>query len=322
MQLTRVLAGKFRRYANFGVLDYLKHPSITLANIRDLFKVAAGFLQAKFLMLTWRPDVVFVKGGFVGLPVGLAAGKRPLVIHDSDTVPGLTNRILSRKATKIATGMPLQNYHYDTKRSVYTGIPVDGSLKPVSTKQQAEAKAKFSFDPKRKLVVITGGGLGARRLDDAVTEQREQLLKFTQVALLAGKDQATNFDHTQQSTDFKIYDFLTDDFKDMIAAADVVVSRAGATAIAEFAALAKPVILVPNAMLPGSHQVKNANALAAADAVKVVVDSDLVGKPELLTTAIKEVLTDSNLSKQLATNIHQFAKPNAAKDLAKMILNE
>ena len=315
MRVSRVLAGKFRRYAHFSTIDYIKHPSIMIFNLLDLFKVAFGCLQSKIMILFWRPDVVFVKGGFVGLPVGLSVGRRPLVIHDSDTVPGLTNRILARRACKIATGMPLKNYDYDRSRSVYVGIPVAKSLKPPTASQQAKAKARFDFDPKRKLIVITGGGLGAKRLNDAVFSQREFLLKHAQITLIAGRDQREELGYCADGEGFKVYGFAND-MDTLLSAADIVVARAGATTIAELAALAKPTVLVPNAMLPGSHQVKNAAVLVEAGAAKVLGDDEL----DNLTSVVREILDNPRVSKKLSTSIHKFAKPDAAKDLAKIIL--
>lgn len=320
----KLAAGKFRRYSHFGPLDYLKHPSIMLANLADLFKVAFGVLQSWWIMASWRPDVVFVKGGYVGLPVGLAAGllwpRRPIVIHDSDTVPGLTNRVLSRFAKKIATGMPPENYDYDESRVVYTGIPVIKGLRPIGEKRQAELKSQFGFDPAKPLLVVTGGGLGAKRLNDAVLVEQKELSKLASVALVAGHDQYEELPEHAQMPSFKVYDFLTEGFDDLVGAADIVVSRAGATTVTELAALAKPTILVPNAMLPSSHQVKNAEALVKADAVLVLDDDELEAKPQLLAGAVKGLLDDAKRRTELAHGLHGFARPDAARELAEVII--
>ena len=105
VEIKKVAAGKLRRYASFGLMDYLKHFDIVLHNIADFFRTIGGFFQSFFRLLVRRPDAIFLKGGYVCLPVGLAARllRIPYVIHDSDATPGLTNRLLAKKATKISS---------------------------------------------------------------------------------------------------------------------------------------------------------------------------------------------------------------------------
>ena len=166
-----VFSGKLRRYNDLPLWRQLLRPvSIVLPNIRDAFLIGLGFLQSLIKLRSWRPDVVFTKGGFVCLPVGMAAKVLgiPLVIHDSDAHPGLTNRVLSRWATRIGTGAPLKFYPYPKTISRYVGIPVNEEFKPFTPADRQKLKQKLGFDPKRPLVVVTGGGLGARRINDAV----------------------------------------------------------------------------------------------------------------------------------------------------------
>jgi UDP-N-acetylglucosamine--N-acetylmuramyl-(pentapeptide) pyrophosphoryl-undecaprenol N-acetylglucosamine transferase len=324
VRVSKIAAGKFRRYSHFGVLDYIKHPSIMLANLVDGFKVVGGTLHSWLIILGFRPDVVFVKGGYVGLPVGLAAGllvpRVPLVIHDSDTAAGLTNRILSRFAKRIATGMPLENYNYAAEKSIYTGIPIDKIFRPSSARRREELKREFDFDPKQPLAVVTGGGLGAKRLNEAILGQLDQLLPHVQVALIAGKEQYSEVDGVSERAGFRLFDFLTTGFEDLLGAADIVVSRAGATTIVELAAMSKATILVPNAMLPSSHQVKNAQMLSDADAVVIVDDDAVADKPEVLTKAILGLVGDEPRRAELGVNLHKLAKPEAAKALAEIIV--
>jgi len=123
----KIHAGKLRRYHGKSILWYFTQPGLVLHNIKDIFLLMLGLIKAVFLLILWRPDVVFVKGGYVGLPVGLAAAllRIKIVTHDSDVMPGLTNRILSRYDKVLAVGMPVNNYpQYIGKNVVYTGIPV------------------------------------------------------------------------------------------------------------------------------------------------------------------------------------------------------
>ena len=179
VDIKRVSAGKFRRYAGFGLMDYLRHFDIVLNNIADFFRLVAGFFQSLFRLIAHRPDVIFLKGGYVCLPVGMAARllRIPYVIHDSDSVPGLTNRLLAKKAAKIATGMPLKYYNYPEDRAEWTGIPISEEFKPVSEVKQKKLKKELGFDPDQKLVLATGGSLGAEDINLTIREILPELLK-------------------------------------------------------------------------------------------------------------------------------------------------
>ena len=170
--IKKVAAGKLRRYAGFGLLDYLRHFDIVLNNIVDFFKTIAGFFQSFFRLLFKRPDAIFLKGGYVCLPVGIAARLLhiPYVIHDSDATPGLTNRLLAKKAAKIATGMPLSYYSYPEHKAEWTGIPINEEFRPVSERKQRSLKKELGFDPEKKLVLATGGSLGAEDINLTMRE--------------------------------------------------------------------------------------------------------------------------------------------------------
>lgn len=292
-------------------------------NAIDLFKVAGGFFQSIGKLLVWRPDVVFTKGGFVCLPVGLAARVLgiPLVIHDSDAHPGLTNRILSRWATAIGTGAPLEYYAYPPSKSKYVGIPVSESFKKVSSKEQLAAKQVWGVDTKRPLVVVTGGGLGARRLNQTTLAVLKDLQKMASVILVSGAGMYEEIRalHPKDTKDFQLYSFVTN-MHELLGAADVVITRAGATTILELAALHKPTILVPNAALTGGHQVKNAAVYAEAQVVIVLNEDEIVERPKLLVSAVRSYLNDPKTTQTMAARFGKFAKPHAAKDMATLIL--
>ena len=160
LRIRKVVAGKFRRYTNFTFMAYLQHFDIVLKNIRDIFKNIFGFFQSLFRLIKNRPDAIFFKGGYVCLPVGAAAKllKIPYVIHDSDAAPGLTNRLLAKKAKKVATGMPLEYYSYPAEKAEWTGIPTSDEFRPVTSAKQKSLKKELGFDPEKPLLVVTGGG--------------------------------------------------------------------------------------------------------------------------------------------------------------------
>ena len=320
-----IISGKFRRYHNLPVWRQLLRPvSIVLPNIRDALLVGCGFLQSIVKLRSWKPDVVFTKGGFVCLPVGMAAKALniPLVIHDSDAHPGLTNRILSRWATKIATGAPLKFYSYPKDISQYVGIPVGDDFAPLSEEKRRQIKIKLGFDPNSPLIVVTGGGLGARRMNDAVTKRMSELLSITSLALISGTGQYDELRAITPETDprFQLHAFISDGMADMLGAADIVVARAGATTILELAALAKPSILVPNGYLTGGHQLKNAEVYAESGAVEVIDEHELDANPQLLVDTLTSLLANPKRLQKMSAAFHAYARPDAARAMAALVL--
>ena len=331
LRIRKVVAGKLRRYTNFTFVSYLQHFDVVLKNIRDVFKNIFGFFQSFFRLLVNRPDAIFFKGGYVCLPVGTAAKvlKIPYVIHDSDAAPGLTNRLLSKRATKIATGMPLEYYSYPADKAEWTGIPTSDEFKPVSATRQKALKKELGFDPEKPLLVVTGGSLGAEHINVAIREILPSLLKNTSVMLVAGRERYPEMMDLKEyavwedgvlTTNFRMIKFSSEMHK-LFGAADIVVSRAGASTMTELSSMAKTVIMVPNEKLPGYHQVKNAKAYEKAHAVVVVEDSEMYEKPEKLLNAIRKLMKDPEQCAELAKNLRGFVKDNAAENLANTVIS-
>ena len=340
IRVRRIPAGKFHRYAGWHFSDYFKHFDITLkdfifGNILGFLGFLAGLFTSFFRLIrkSSRPNIIFLKGGFVGLPVGLIARlfKIPYIIHESDVVVGLANRILMKKARKVAFGMPLPDEVLEKHPNyVWTGIPVGPEYKPVTQTKGMSLKKAFSFNPEKPLVVITGGSQGSENLNETTRIILPELLKFTSVALVAGRKhyedmvdlkQYENWENASLESNFRMWEFNTA-MNELMGAADVVVSRAGATTIAELAALKKATILVPFERLPGSHQVRNAERLRDANAVEVVMDSDMMGKPAELLESIRHLIKSPRLRADMADNLAKEARSNAAHHLAEIILEE
>jgi len=318
-----IVAGKFRRYHHLTVFQQLTWPSLVLQNLGDAFKVGIGFLQSFFKLIIWRPDVVFTKGGYVCLPVGLAAHilRIPLVIHDSDAHPGLTNRVLSKWATAIGTGAPLEYYSYPATKTKYVGIPISASFHPYTPVEQVAAKKEWGIVADRPLTVVTGGGLGASRINEVVAETLHSLQRLGSVVLVAGAGQYDELRSLMPADNqhFQLYPFVTN-MHSLLGAADIVVTRAGATTILELAALEKPTILIPNGKLTGGHQLKNAAVYEEAGAVVVLDENLLDANKELLAKEIELLLSKPAKTKAMAHRFTSFSKPDAAKDMARMIL--
>ena len=277
--------------------------------------------------------MIFLKGGYVCLPVGLVARlfRIPYIIHESDVVAGLANRLLMRKAKKVAFGMPIpEDLQAKHPNYVWTGIPVGPEFKSVSPTKQLSLKKAFSFNPDKPLVVITGGSQGSKNLDEATRQILPELLKFTSVGLVAGRKhyedmvdlkKYENWEKASLESNFRMWEFNTT-MNELMGAADVVVSRAGATTIAEMAALKKATILVPFERLPGGHQIKNAERLEATNAAAVIKDADMVADPNKLLEEIRHLVKSPRLRANMADRLAKEARSNAAKHLAEIILEE
>ncbi len=319
-----ISAGKFRRYHKMSILQHLLSPSIMLPNLWDGFRIGIGFWQSLLRLILWKPDVVFTKGGYVCLPVGIAAKilNIPLVIHDSDAHPGLTNRILGKWADYIATGAPLEYYKYPAKKARYVGIPISSEFHEFSASERLNAKKSWGLSTERPLIVVTGGGLGAARINDAVALVVHDLMAMGSVVLVAGNNQ---YDELRSivppdSDKFQLYPFISHDIAQLLGAADVVVARAGATSILELAALVKPTILIPNIHLTGGHQSKNAAVYAKKGAVIIIDEEKMLDDPQVLVSAVQDVLLDPDCARKMAIALSSFSRPNAASDVAKMII--
>lgn len=331
LRIRKTIAGKLRRYTNFTFMMYLQHFDVVLKNIRDVFKNIIGFFQSLFRLIANRPDAIFFKGGYVCLPVGIAARflHIPYVVHDSDAAPGLTNRILAKRATKIATGMPLEYYSYPADKAEWTGIPTSDEFVPATAAKQKALKKELGFDSEEPLLVVTGGSLGAENINLAIREILPSLLKFTSVMLVAGRErypemmdlkEYETWDDGKLTSNFRMVKFSSEMYK-LFGAADIVVSRAGASTMTELASMRKTVIMVPNEKLPGYHQVKNARAYEKANAVVVVEDGEMHKDPEKLLDAIRKLNKNPEKREELAKNLSGFIKENAAENLANTVIS-
>ena len=340
IRVRKLPAGKFHRYANWHFRDYFDHFGLTvreliIGNIIGFFGFLAGLITSfcRLIKKRNRPNIIFLKGGYVCLPIGLIARlfKIPYVIHESDVVAGLANRLLMKKAKKVAFGMPLSDEVLaEHPNYVWTGIPVGAEFKSVNSAQQNSFKRAFSFNANQPLVVITGGSQGSENLNEATRAILPDLLKFTSVGLVAGRKhyedmvdlkKYENWDKASLESNFRMWEFNTT-MNELMGAADVVVSRAGATTIAELAALKKAVILVPFERLPGGHQEKNAERLKEAHAASVVSDMAMVANPSLLLDEIRHLTRSPQQRADMADRLHQEARTDAARRLAEIILEE
>lgn len=323
-------AGKFRRYHGENPLKRLLDIKTLLLNTRDFFKFLIGTFAAWRLLYKTRPDVVFSKGGFVVVPVCIAAHLRhvPIITHDSDVSPGLANRIAGRWAVLHTTGMPTDLYGYPKEKIRHVGIPIDEKIEPVSAAKQAEFKRQLGLPASSQVLLTGGAGLGAQTLNDLTASIAPKLLAehpgLHVINITGGRNlQAAKVAYEkavppEYADRVHLLDF-TDEFYMYTGAADMVITRAGATTLAELEAQRKAVVVVPAPFLAGGHQLKNAEVIAAAGAGEIVANNAGAGE---MTEVIDRLLKNPQRRRALADNLGKLSQPAAAEELAKILLEQ
>jgi UDP-N-acetylglucosamine--N-acetylmuramyl-(pentapeptide) pyrophosphoryl-undecaprenol N-acetylglucosamine transferase len=327
-----VHAGKFRRYHGEGLKQLLDIPTM-LKNLRDGVLVFAGLWECFFLLRKVRPEVIFIKGGFVGVPVGLAAAmlRIPYVTHDSDAMPGLANRIIAPWAALHTVALPKEIYSYPAANTVTVGVPLSHHYRPYSAAEAKEAKEQITGQPTGKMLLVTGGGLGARRINDAVAVCAEELLdRYSDLTIvqIAGRNQEAKLRQRYRQKLSAAYQkriivkgYITNLYT-YSGAADVVIARAGATFIAEFAAQKKACIVIPNPLLTGGHQLKNAQVLADRAAIKLLPEDKLKQDQHALMPPLVDLLDNPVRARRLGETLGSLSEPDSAKRLAMLLLEQ
>lgn len=320
-------AGKLRRY---GTLRFhgLLHPDIFWKNLVDICRFPGSVMASVRILRKFKPQVVFSKGAYVALPVGIAARllRIPIVTHDSDTVPGLANRIIGRWARLHATGMPKEFYDYPTDTTEYVGVPIDPRVQKVTPRLQSQYKKHFKLPVDSTVMLVSGGSSGSVQLNKLMTSIAPELLETNlslRIVHIAGmeNEKEVRQDYKRLPENFQkrvLLSGYTNDFYAAVGAADLVITRAGATTIAELAAAGKACIVVPSAHLTAGHQVKNARLLSQLDAAAVAPENV---QPDELLVMISGLLNNDKRRFELARNLYSIAKPDASVDLARLLLN-
>jgi UDP-N-acetylglucosamine--N-acetylmuramyl-(pentapeptide) pyrophosphoryl-undecaprenol N-acetylglucosamine transferase len=330
-QIVTVRAGKFRRYHGEGLRQLLDIKT-GLKNIRDVFYVIIGIWQSYRYLEKNRPDVIFIKGGYVGVPVGLAAAALhiPFITHDSDAIPGLANRIIGRWAKVHAVALPKEIYSYPADQTITTGIPLVGAYSLVTLALKLRYREEIKISPRQKMIFIIGGGLGSQIINLAISETIPHLLnEFKDLIIIHGVGRAHEERMTKLYQDIipaseqgrvRVYGYLSDLYR-YSGAADVVITRAGATNVAEFAVQGKACVVIPSPFLAGGHQLKNAKILADRGAALVIDESELAGDPNRLAKQVSSLLKDTARQKALGEQLATLAKPEAAYNLTMVLLD-
>ena len=272
-----ISSGKLRRYFD-------------IKNFSDPFRVLKGYSQAKKLMKQLKPDVVFSKGGFVTVPVVLAAKKRkiPAIIHESDMTPGLANKVCLSSATKICCNFPETVSTLPADKAVLTGTPIRQELLH-GDKEAARNFCGFSSD--KPVLLVIGGSLGAASVNENVRKILPELLKEFQVIHLCGKGKTdSSLEHT---AGYVQYEYIKEELPDLFALADIVISRAGANAICELNALAKPNLLIPlSANASRGDQILNARSFERQGYSMVLEEEEIT--ESVLMDSIRKLYENRN----------------------------
>ena len=282
-------------------------------NIGVLIDLMKSIRKAKKIIKHFRPDIAIGVGGYASAPTLKAASKLgiPTLLQEQNSYAGVTNKMLAAKAGKICVAYTGMEKFFQADKIVLTGNPVRQDLFNIAPKAE-EAYSFFGLSPNKKTLLIVGGSLGARTINQSVTARLESIVASgIQVIWQTGKvyiNQAREDAKSITSNDLIITDFVSRmDFAYSIA--DLVVSRAGASSISELCLLAKPVILVPSPNVAEDHQTKNALALVNKDAAVMVTDAE--SSEKLIPTTLSLINDDDKL-KSLSTNILQLAERDSA----------
>ena len=295
----------------------------TIDNLSFPFKVISSIVKSRKIIRSFSPNVAVGTGGFASGPLLRAAAgmKIPTLIQEQNSFPGITNKILGKKANKICVACEGMEKYFPKEKIIVTGNPVRQDILSLEGKSE-EAFRDFSLNPKRKTVLFLGGSLGARTINQSVADNMDLLIKNNiQIIWQTGKSYV-NFASEVTShlpgedNGVRVYGFISRmDFA--YACADIVVSRAGAIALSELAIVKKPCILVPSPNVAEEHQTKNAMNLVKHDAAILVKDGEARKK---LGATIISLMNEIQRQKKLSENISRLSFPNSAEAIAKEVI--
>jgi len=282
-------------------------------------KLAYSVVRCWLYIRAFRPQAVFGVGGYVSLPLGLAAQRRgvPTVIHEQNRLLGMANRMLAPKAARILLSFPDTVGAYPAERARVVGNPVrEGFLHPPA---RDAACALLDLDPSIPVVLVCGGSQGAQSLNEALTGALPHFTSGSiQILWMAGQTGIAEARDVAAGHPLRIDTFaFIDDMVTACAAADLIVSRSGASTTAELACLGKPSLLVPFPHATDNHQEQNARAFEDAGAAQVILDRELTG--ESLAAAVKALLEDAVLLNRMGEAARSLARPGAAETIAEEI---
>ncbi len=290
--------------------------SLKFSNLILPVKLVMSYFKAKSIIRKFRPHAVVGTGGYASGPILLAASRMhiPCLIQEQNSYAGLANKQVAEKVSRICVAYEGMDKYFPKEKIVFTGNPVRKDILSVDAKRE-QSLVHFGFDASIRTLLIVGGSLGARTINESMLAGFDKLMDARiQVIWQTGKTYYASVKSRLGGYDLRrirVYDFLKE--VDLAyAAADVVISRAGAIAVSELCLAGKAVILVPSPNVAEDHQTKNALALVKHEAAVLVTDADA---PEKMVNEALKLLFDEVRAKKLSDNIRQLAKPQATDDI-------
>lgn len=297
-----IFSGKFRRY--FSVQNFV-----------DPLKIVVGFFQALTIIIKYKPDIMLSAGGYVAVPVAYACFvmRVPVLIHQQDVRPGLANKLMMPIAKIITTTFKKSNNDYGLK-AIWTGNPVR-KLNVIKHRLRFnEIKRQFGFVSEMPIVMIIGGGTGARAINEFVEVCLTELLENYNIIHVVGNEKRHNLNNVK-NVNYYLKDFLNrEEIEKAYALTEVVVSRAGMGVLSELATLGMPSIVIP---MPNSHQEENAQALKDSEASAVLSEEEL--RTTSLVSYINELYEDNTRRNKLGANIKKVINVSGAEKITEII---
>jgi len=294
-----IFTGKRRNYFSFS-------------NLIDMFKIFFGLIQAYFLLKSFKPDLIFSKGGYVAFPIIFWAKRFniPLIVHESDSIMGSINIYASRFARKICVGFPIEYYKEQTiqkipfNKLVYTGIPLRKEFHNLATAKN-----------EKPTILITGGSQGAAKLNSLILEIVPELVKKYEIYHLVGKNDFEEIKEKFQNENYKVIDF-SENMPELMNKSDLIISRAGST-IAEISFLGKASILIPLPTAHMDHQTKNAQIYADKNAAVMLTEKGLTASS--LLSIINHLMEDNGFRELIGHHAKEFAVEDSTSEIIDLL---
>jgi UDP-N-acetylglucosamine--N-acetylmuramyl-(pentapeptide) pyrophosphoryl-undecaprenol N-acetylglucosamine transferase len=291
---------------------------LTLRNAMFPFKLTSSLWNSYFILKKFKPNVVVGTGGFASGAVLKIANilNIPTVVQEQNSYPGITNKLLGKKASAICVAYENLENFFPKDKIKLTGNPVRQDLLDIDTKR-SEAIAYFNLDDNKKTVLILGGSLGSRRINQLIEKELDFLLQSgVQVFWQCGNFYMAEYKRFSEKEDVQVVSFI--DRMDLIyAAADFIISRSGASSVSELCLVGKPTIFIPSPNVAEDHQTKNAKAICDKNGAILIKESNLDTEFENI---FSDLISNQDKQKQLSQNIKKLAKPNATKDIVDEIV--
>lgn len=313
-----VKAGKLQRFVSWRT-------------VTGVARVPVGMAQAASIVREFRPDAAFTSGGYVAVPAGLAArlNSTPLIMHQQDVPPNLSNKLLAPLATRISVAFEDSLQYFPGRKTLLLGNPVRQAILDVCQTSSQQARISLGFAPDRPLLLVTGGSQGARHLNQVICQALPELLKYCQVLQISGtklfSETSTLAESTMAGLDeetkqrYRLVPYMDVQMPMALQAAELVICRAGAATLSELATLGKPSILVPlPPAIGGSPQEVNADMFGRKLAAEVMRNVDL--KVESLVASVSSMLTTPARLLAMSEAVKSFAKPNATQEIVESIV--